>query len=94
MGFKFDFVTPNIWFFEAFSVYRVVTQAELESQMKKNMIYQLGFNTNCYTFTLILLTKIVLCSKFSTECIKHRCFVMKSGAGWRGSAGRIEGGLI
>ena len=26
-------------------------------------IYKLGFNQNCHTFTLILLIKIVLCSK-------------------------------
>ena len=28
------------------------------------MIYKLGFNQNYYTFTLILLIKIVVCSKF------------------------------
>jgi len=28
------------------------------------IIYKLGFNQNYYTFALILLTKIVMCSKF------------------------------
>ena len=28
------------------------------------IIYKLGFNQNYYTFTLMLLIKIVLCSKF------------------------------
>jgi len=29
------------------------------------IIHKLGFNQNYYTFTLILLIKIVMCSKFS-----------------------------
>jgi len=35
-----------------------------ESHMQTPIIYKLGFNQNYYTFTLMLLIKIVLCSKF------------------------------
>jgi len=35
-----------------------------ESHMQTLIFYQLGFNQNYYTFALILLIKIVLCSKF------------------------------
>jgi hypothetical protein len=46
------------------------------------MIYKLGFNQNYYTFTLMLLIKIVLCSEFPwTRFINHKCFDMKFG--WR-----------
>jgi len=34
------------------------------SHVKTLIIHKLGFNQNCYTFTFILLIKIVLCSKF------------------------------
>ena len=36
----------------------------LRSHMQTRIIYKLGFNQNYYTFTLILLIKIVMCSKF------------------------------
>jgi len=35
-----------------------------ESHMQTLIIYKLGFNQNYYTFTLIVLIKIVLGSKF------------------------------
>ena len=45
---------------------------------KHLIIYKLGFNQNYYTFTLILLLKIILCSKFPlTELINHKCFEMR-----------------
>ena len=43
------------------------------------MIHEPGFNQNYWTFTLILLMKIVLCSKFpSTGFIHLECFDKKS----------------
>ena len=45
--------------------------------METFVIYKLGFNQNYYTFALILLTKIVLCSKFHwTKFIDYECFHM------------------
>ena len=44
---------------------RVVEGLEIvKTHVETLMIYKLGFNQNYYTFTLILLIKIVLCSKF------------------------------
>jgi len=46
--------------------------------MQTLVIYKLGFNQNYYTFTLILLIKIVLCSKFRwTTIINYKCFDMR-----------------
>ena len=43
------------------------------------MIYQIGFNQNYYTFSSILLLKIVVCSKFSwTKFIDDKYFDSKS----------------
>ena len=43
------------------------------------MSCKLGFNQNCYTLTLILLMKILLCSKLPwTKFVNYKCFVMKS----------------
>ena len=42
------------------------------------MIYEIGFNQDNYTFTLVLLINIVLCSKFPwTEFINYKCIVMR-----------------
>ena len=42
------------------------------------MIYELGFNRNYYTVTLILLIMIVLCGFFSfTKFIIFECFDLK-----------------
>ena len=50
-----------------------------ESHMQTLIIYKLGFNQNYYTFTLMLLIKIVLCIKFPwINFIKYKCFEMKS----------------
>jgi len=44
------------------------------------IIHKLGFNQNYYTFALILLIKIVLCSKFpGTKFINYKLFEMKFG---------------
>ena len=40
------------------------THGVLGSHMQTLIIYNLGFNQNYHTFTLILLINIVLCSKF------------------------------
>jgi len=43
------------------------------------VIYQLGFDEECYTFTLILLIKIFLRSEFLwTQFINLKCFEMRS----------------
>ena len=43
------------------------------------IIYELDFNQNYYTFTSIVLMKIVLCSNFSwPKFINYDCFDMKS----------------
>ena len=50
------------------------------SHMQTLMIDKLGFEQNYYTSTLILLIKIVLCSKFPwTEFMNYKCFDMNSG---------------
>ena len=50
-------------------------------------IYKPGFNRNDYTFTLILLIKISLCSKLhSTKFTNYKCYEMKS-------APNLQGGL-
>ena len=62
-----------------FGVTRSWKEGTTESHMQTLIIYKLGFNQNYYTFTLILLIKIVLCSKFpSTKFINYKCFEMKS----------------
>jgi hypothetical protein len=40
------------------------------------IMYELGFNQNYYTFTLISRIKIVLCR---TKFINHKCFEMRFG---------------
>jgi len=46
--------------------------------MGKHIIYKLGFNQNYYTFALILLIKIILCSEFHwTKFINYECFHMR-----------------
>ena len=46
-------------------------------------INKLVSNQHYYTFTLILLTKIVLCSKFPwTKFINYQCFGVRSTVGW------------
>ena len=64
----------------------------LGSHLQTLMIYKLGFNQNYYTIALLLLIKIVLCSKFPwTKFINYKCFHMGSGdgdtRGERGCAG-------
>ena len=47
--------------------------------MQTLTICKLGFNQNYCTFTLILLTMIVLCSTFIwTNSVNYKCFEMKS----------------
>ena len=51
----------------------------VESHMQTLMISRLGFNQNYYTFTLILLTTIVMCSQIPrTEFVDDRRFEMIS----------------
>ena len=48
------------------------------------MIYELGFSRNCYTFTLILLIKIVLYSKCPwTKVISYKWFEIRFFFCWR-----------
>ena len=57
-------------------VYAVLEQRGFHLQTL--IIYKLGCNQNCYTFTLILLMKIVMCSKFPcTKFINYKCFDMR-----------------
>ena len=42
------------------------------SHMQTHIIYKLGFNQNYYTFTLILLIKIVVCSKFPWHLSRYQ----------------------
>ena len=44
--------------------YRCSRPAPAVSHMQTHTIYKLGFNQNYYTFTFLLLIKIVMCSKF------------------------------
>ena len=47
--------------------------------MQTLMIYKLGFNQNYYTFTFLLLTKIVLCGEFPcTKFLNYKCFGVRS----------------
>jgi hypothetical protein len=61
------------------SVYQGAERLEARGvEMQTLMIYKLGFNQNHYTFTLILLIKIVLSSKFIwTKFIIYKCFGMR-----------------
>ena len=43
---------------------RKISQTCEQFPMQTLIIYKLGFNQNYYTFTLILLIQIVMCSKF------------------------------
>ena len=53
-------------------------RCRLQFHVETLIIYNLGFNQNYYTFVLILLIKIVLCSKFPwTKFINNKCFDMK-----------------
>jgi len=46
--------------------------------MQTLIIYKLGANQNYYTFTLILLIKIDMCSKFpGTKFSNYKCFEMR-----------------
>ena len=60
-----------------------------QSPMPTLIMYRLGFNQNYYSFTLILLTQIVMRSKFSwNKFISYRCFELRSlSAGVGGAAG-------
>ena len=50
-----------------------------QSPMETIKICKLGFNQDHYTFALILLMKIVLCSKcYRIKLIDYKCFHMKS----------------
>jgi len=52
------------------------------SQMQILIIHKLGFNQNQYTFSLILLIKIVLCSRFRlTKVTDYKCFHLRSSRG-------------
>ena len=58
-----------------------------QSHVKTVIIYKLGFNQYYYTFTSILLIRILLCSKFSwTKFINYKCFGIKSCAAAGGMA--------
>ena len=49
----------------------------------KHIIYKLGCNQNYYTFALISLMKIVMCSKFPwNKFINYKCFDMRLGVAW------------
>ena len=49
-----------------------------EFHVQTLIIHKLGFNQNFFTFTLILLIKIFLCSKFpGTKFIDLKCFELK-----------------
>jgi len=49
--------------------------------MQTLITYKRGFNQNYYTFTSIMLTKIVMCSKFHrTKFINYKCFHMRTSA--------------
>ena len=52
---KFEFLLPG----SLISTFLKLSHVLME------LIYKLGFNQNYYTFTLILLIEIVMCSKFS-----------------------------
>ena len=55
--------------------------------MQTLIIYKLGFNENYYTFTFILLIKIVLCSKFpGTKFINYKCFDMRANSARSGAS--------
>ena len=49
---------------EGLAWFRGERTRSVRSHMPTLMIYELGFNQDYYTFTLISLVKIILCSKF------------------------------
>ena len=56
----------------------LILQTLIFTNLQTLIIYKLGVNQNYYTFTLILLIKIVLCSEFPrTNFIDDKCFDMK-----------------
>ena len=62
---------------------------QLESHLQTLIIYKLGFNQNNYSFTPILLIKIVLCREFPwIKFMNHKFFDMKSAGVLRGDDAR------